>query len=346
MHPSSLSQRIRLSVVAALALGSALACASGGGGSAPPVAEFGGDPDRLIQREVPAVRGPMRTVVVGPFDAIGSFTAKYGNWDIGGGIAAMLTTALQQSGRFIVVERANLDGILTEKELSGQGLTGGTSGAGVGNIIGANLMVLGAVTEFGTKDKGGGFSVGAGGGAVGNLLGSALSHQKQSGAVAIDLRIVDTTTTQVVETHTVREILEASSWDVSGGYEDISFGSNQFVKTPIGQAVRSAVEQAVMLIAAQADRVPWHAQVVDYSDGMVYVNAGSQAGLATGDRLSIERIAKTFTDPATGRVLGSTKQELGYVMLETVDAEMSYGPFIALEGLAPQRGDMVGIFER
>ena len=72
---------------------------------------------------MPKISGPKRTISVGKFDAIGAFTAKYGNWDIGGGLSAMMTTALIESGQFIVVERANLQQVLSEQELKASRLT-------------------------------------------------------------------------------------------------------------------------------------------------------------------------------------------------------------------------------
>ena len=74
-------------------------------------------PAPVLTGSVPEVTGPKRTVAVGKFDSIGAFNNKYGNWDIGGGLAAMMTTALVESGRFIVVERAQLQQVLAEQEM-------------------------------------------------------------------------------------------------------------------------------------------------------------------------------------------------------------------------------------
>ena len=74
-------------------------------------------PAPVLTGAVPEVTGPKRTVAVGKFDSIGAFNNKYGNWDIGGGLAAMMTTALVESGRFIVVERAQLQQVLAEQEM-------------------------------------------------------------------------------------------------------------------------------------------------------------------------------------------------------------------------------------
>jgi curli biogenesis system outer membrane secretion channel CsgG len=181
---------------------------------------------------MPKISGPKRTISVGKFDAIGAFTAKYGNWDIGGGLSAMMTTALIESGQFIVVERANLQQVLSEQELKTSRLTNPNTGPTHGKIIGVQHLVYGSVTEFGAEDKGSGFSIGGSGGGIGNLISGALSTQSASGNVTIDVRLVDTTTGQVIETHTINQPISSSGFDVSLGYRGINMGTNQFDKTP------------------------------------------------------------------------------------------------------------------
>ena len=64
------------------------------------------EPQSYLIEPVREISGPKRTVTVGGFQSTGAFVAKYGDWDVGGGLAAMLTSALVDSDRFIVVERA------------------------------------------------------------------------------------------------------------------------------------------------------------------------------------------------------------------------------------------------
>ncbi|MGB8276063.1 MAG: CsgG/HfaB family protein [Alphaproteobacteria bacterium] len=297
----------------------------------------------LLTEEIPPVTGPKRTVAVGKFDAIGAFTSKYGNWDIGGGLAAMLTSALAESKRFIVLERANIQQILSEQELKASGVTNPDTGPKVHNLTGVQLLIYGAVTEFGSDDEGGGFSLGLAGGPVGNLLGGAVSQESTSGTVAMDIRVVDTTTGQVLETHQVRGQVDNSSWDVSVGYKGISLGTNEFVKTPLGQAARQAITQAVQHIARDAENRPWTGRVVEFDGAELYINAGANSGLKQGDKFKIERVAKTMTDPETGEILGVRRKELGLLELKGVEEKLAYGSFVALDPEPPQRGDVVVI---
>jgi len=294
---------------------------------------------------LPKLSGPKRTVAVGKFDAVGSFTQKYGNWDIGGGLAAMLTSALVNSGQFVVLERAELKEVLSEQELKAGGLVNRETGPKLGKLAGVQFLIYGAVTEFGAQDKGGGFSLGVGGfGGLPFKLGGAT--ESASGKVAMDVRVVDTTTGEVLESHTVSEAIESSAFNLSAGYSGISLGGDQFEKTPLGEATRGAIKKAVAAIISTSRKTPWTGRVVDFDGGEIYVNAGKRSGIKKGDMFMVERVVKTFTDPVTGQVLGTRKKELGLVKITGVQEKLAYGPFNALEDPLPRRGDLVVIIRK
>jgi len=292
----------------------------------------------LLTEQVMSIPGPKRTVAVGKFDAIGAFTQKYGNWDIGGGMSAMLVTALKESERFIVLERANISQVLSEQQMKGQRLVHEGSGPALGKIIGVNLLIYGSITEFGAEDKGGGFSVGIAGG---GLMGGGLSRKSTSGSVTMDIRIVDTTTTEVLDVYKVTEPISSSGWDMNLGYKGVSFGTNQFIKTPLGQACRNAVNKAVRLIAAKANQTPWCAHVVTFDGAEIFINAGSRAGLRIGDRFMVQQIVQRLTDPQTGQLLSVRKAELGVIEITHVEPRLSSGLFMATGQEYPMRGDLV-----
>lgn len=297
-------------------------------------------PQAMLTRAVPTVPGPKRVVSVGKFDSIGAFNAKYGEWDIGGGLSAMLTTALAESGRFIVVERAQLRQITTEQELKASGVSNPETGPELGKLAGVQFLIFGAVTEFGADDRGGGFSFGGARGGS-NPLSAALSSQSASGAVALDVRIVDASTGQVTEVYKVKEPLESSGFDLSLGAKGMSLGSNQFLRTPLGEAVRRAITQVVDKLVAEASRRPWLGLVVEVNGSEAVINAGNNSGLKPGDRFVIERIGRKMTDPATGEVLSVRKQEVAFFEVTSVEEKIAIGKFEPLANEPPRRGDSV-----
>lgn len=293
----------------------------------------------------PKLSGPKRTVAVGKFDAIGAFTSKYGGWDIGGGLAAMLTSALVHSGQFVVIERAELKEVLSEQELKAGGLVNRETGPKLGKLAGVQFLIYGAVTEFGAQDKGGGLNLGISGfGGLPFQFGGAT--ESATGKVAMDIRVVDTTTGEILESHTVSKMIESSAFNLSAGYSGISLGGDQFEKTPLGEATRGAIQDAVAAIIATAGKVPWTGLVIDADGGEIYINAGARSGLKKGDMFMIERVVKTFTDPATGQVLGTRRKALGVLKLSGVQAKMAFGGYSRLEKELPRRGDMVVIIRK
>ncbi len=68
--------------------------------------------------------------------------------EIGEGMRQMLTTALFKSKRFAVVERELIDEVIKEQDLAASDRVQQGSGAATGGILGADLIIAGAVTEF------------------------------------------------------------------------------------------------------------------------------------------------------------------------------------------------------
>jgi curli biogenesis system outer membrane secretion channel CsgG len=284
--------------------------------------------------------GPKRIVAVGKVTSVASF-GPYSTTDIGGGMAAMLVKALHDSGCYIVVERANIGQVLSEHELKASGAANKETGPALGNLSSVNMLIYGAVTEFGSDDKGGGMSLGLSGGTLGSLLSTAVSRQTASGSVAMDTRLVDASTGEIIKTYTVREPIESSGWDVSIGYNEVSVGGNQFEKTPLGAAARKMVVNTVGQMNQVTGGQAWSGLVVAIDGQDLYINAGTNFGLKNGDKFMIERIVKKLTDPVTGEILGIRKQELGVLQLTGVEDKMSYGTFVPLGTEQPKRGDRV-----
>jgi len=291
----------------------------------------------IFMGTVQQIPGPKRTVAVGEIDSTGIAVPSGSGWSVGSGMSAMLSTALQESDRFIVVERSALSHILNEQQMAANRVSTGTIAPQPGAIIPAQYLVVGSVTEFGTNDNGSGVSVGGVG-----LLSGALSLSSTKGSVAIDLRVVDMRTSGQVAAFTVKKEISSTSIGFSGGYKNISLGGNQFWSTPIGEATRAAINEAVGRIAAAVASGDWQGAVVEADGDVLYVNAGANIGLKNDDRLTVERVSKTFTDPATGQVLAERKAVLGTVELTDVEEKLAYGHFLASDPAnAPARGDLV-----
>ena len=314
---------------------------AGGCSSAPPnaaQATAAGVPPPLAAPPAP-IAGPKRIVAVGKIDAIPGLAGPYTAASAGPGVAAMLTTALRQSGRFIVAERDDLTQVLTEQELAANRVAQGANAPKPGAVIPAQYLVVGAVTELSTGDQGSSVNLGVGG--LPNGLFAGLGLSGRTGKVALDLRLVNTRTAEVEDSFSVRKELTATGVGVTAGYRGIALGANEFWSTPLGEAMRAALDEAVARIAADVSRGGWDALVAQVSGNLIYINAGGEAGLKVGDRLMVERMTGALTDPATNRVLAVQKAQLARIELTAVDAKYATGTFTKTGADEPQRGDTV-----
>jgi curli biogenesis system outer membrane secretion channel CsgG len=276
--------------------------------------------------------GPKKRIAVLRFEAAAS---PQGGADLGGGLAAQLTTALVNSGQFIVVERAELASVLREQELGLQKLASAEGAAQAGQLVGAQLLVRGAVTDFEQRAGGGGLRVGGAFGAAAGALGAATT----TGVVGIDLRVIDATTGQVVQSHRVDSKIESQGVAADFGVKNMSFGGDAFDKTSLGQATRQAIEQAVKFIVAASQPVAWTGRVVEMNGDQVFINAGTDAGVRPGDRFNVSTVAKTLTDPASGAVLGVIEAPLGEIVVVSVQPAFSIAQMAA--PFQTKRGDLI-----
>ncbi|MCO7252119.1 CsgG/HfaB family protein [Pseudoalteromonas sp. Ps84H-4] len=187
--------------------------------------------------------------------AVARFTDKSNDsrwWrkEIGEGMADQLTTALVSTNRFIVLERQALDAVLSEQDLAVSGRVSAASGAAYGEIEGAEIVVVAAVTEF--DDDSSGASVGSGG-FIGDVF-SSVSAGFSGSHMAIDLRLIDTRTSR---------ILAATS--VEGGSKDFDFTSaatnfggalvggnlSGWSNTPKEKALREVIVKAVEFLESK-----------------------------------------------------------------------------------------------
>ncbi|MDQ7052554.1 MAG: CsgG/HfaB family protein [candidate division KSB1 bacterium] len=224
-------------------------------------------------------------------------------WDgrsVGDGVADMLTTALVKSGKYIVLERQEMDKLLQEQDLGTSGIVTPESAAKIGKMLGVELAVMGAVTEFG-------YSKSEVGGAI---KGIGLGVKSQAATVAVDVRLVNTSTGEIVAAENVRKSKSKKGLRIRT--DEWRFNSrNDFDQSLVGKAARDAINSVVKLIDKHAPKIRWQAKVVLAKSGMVVINAGASAGVKKGQRFVVFHPGEELIDPDTGLSLGSmeTKSE-------------------------------------
>ena len=158
-----------------------------------------------------------------------------GWWHSGVGreLAGMLTNELGTTGKFKMVERKKLSSVLREQDLGASGRVRKGTAAKIGRLTGAKYLVMATVTSYeeDTSSRGGGISFG----------GFSIGGNKGKAYIAVDLRVVNTTTGDVEFFRTVEAT--SKSGGLSLGLHKWGFGGSLGgkEKTPTGKAIRACI---------------------------------------------------------------------------------------------------------
>ncbi|MFL9865195.1 CsgG/HfaB family protein [Paraburkholderia fungorum] len=177
----------------------------------------------------PAVGKPVQ-IAVGKFDNRSSYMRGIfsdGVDRLGGQSKTILITSLQQSGRFNVLDRDNLDEIRQEAGFTKKAQS----------IKGANYVITGDVTEFGRKEVG-----------DHQLFGILGSGKNQVAYAKVSLNVVDTTTSEVVASSQGAGEFSLSNREIIGFGGTASYDS-----TLNGKVLELAIQEAVNHLSDQVD---------------------------------------------------------------------------------------------
>jgi curli biogenesis system outer membrane secretion channel CsgG len=264
--------------------------------------------------------------------------------DIGQGIRAMLMSRLQQSNVVTVLERnAAID---REQQQGLSAKNDPATRAKIGGIKGADCIVTGDITNFGwentTKTKGGVF-----GGLIpraGVLGGAALKNKEDRAVVAIEFRIADSETSEVLLTASARGEskrkskslglggLGGGSGGVGGGLFQNGTTSSGFEKTILGEATIDAVDKIVKELEAKIPQLPAkprniQGRVAAISDGGIYLALSSNDGVMLGDRFEVRQINNEVFDPQTKETIALEAVKVGEIVVKEVDNKSSLGDY-------------------
>ncbi len=287
-----------------------------------------GEPSATVIYTLPPLKGPKKSLGVMDFENKSSFSAQ---WNLGYGVSDMLSAALQETKRFVVVERPKIRNILDEQGLVVSGRAADEAGARLRNLIPAQIGVTGAVTEFSIEKQTTGAAVEQKDIDAGMVTGVA--H------VSINFRMFDTTTGQNLFSGQVER--NASYTGIEGDYTKKTFaiGGGLFEETPLGKATQDAIAEAIYRIALNMDKVPWKGSVVLVQLDKVYINCGHREGIATGQEFVVYSKGEELTDPNTGELLGMEETKSGRISVVEVKEKYSIARIEA--GANFKRGDVL-----
>lgn len=183
-----------------------------------------------VQAAVRSYNGPKSTVVVGKFDNRSSFMRGLfsdGVDRLGGQAKTILITHLQQTARFSVMDRDNMDEIKRESSLKGEEQ----------HVKGADYAITGDITEFGRKEVG-----------DMQLFGIVGEGKQQVAYAKVSLYVVNVTTSEVIFS-----VQGAGEYKLSNR-EVLGFGgTSSYDSTLNGKVLDLAIRQAVDALATGFD---------------------------------------------------------------------------------------------
>lgn len=178
--------------------------------------------------------GPKSTLMVGQFDNHSPYMRGIffdGVDRLGGQAKSILVTHLQQTGRFVVVDRDNMPEITNEAAIKGEQL----------KLKGANYLLTGEVAEFGRKE-------------VGDieLFGILGSGKKQVAYSKVNINVVDVITSEVVfSTQGAGEYALSDREIVGFG------GASGYDSTLNGKVLDLAIREAVNRLVEGVEQGKW-----------------------------------------------------------------------------------------
>jgi curli biogenesis system outer membrane secretion channel CsgG len=171
--------------------------------------------------------------------------------------ADMLASRLVMSGEFIVLERPDLAKLEREQAI-----------AGGARLVGADTLIVGAVTEFGRATRG--------------KVGFLSSTKLQVAEAKVDVRLVDVKTGHAFFSSIGAGEATSESGEIAG------FGSRaQYDATLNDRAIAAAVSDVVDRIVSKLHDRPWQADVLDVRGDQVFIAGGKAQGVREGDVLAV-----------------------------------------------------------
>ena len=243
-----------------------------------------------------------------------------GKWDIGDGFTTILTDALQQSQKFIVLGDSEMrQEAMAEQDLAASGrMAGGKKAPQVGRMTPAQLLVRGSITHVQDETTGGSGGL--------SFKGISLGGSKGKAEVNITIYLVDSETGQVKASQKV--VGQAGRKGLGVGYHGSALGGlggnlEGFMNDNVGKACEDAVVQAVEFLTQQLEGIPWEGSIMLANEGKLVINRGSREGVTAGMKFKVGSVEE-LVDEDTGEVLDVEMSTLGVVSVTEVKEKIAY----------------------
>ena len=260
--------------------------------------------------------------------------------DVGKGIRAMLTNRVATAGKIRIVERAKINTVMKEQDFGASNRVKQGTNARIGQIRGADVYIMGDIVAFGRDDRDKRVAVGGIAGVPRVFGGLRVGKKEDKAVVVINYRIVDAETSEVIDTGEARGESKRTSSGMGGMFGvgntaaggGIDMTSSNFAQTIIGEATIDAVDKIAATMNTKIPGLPKkqveiEALVADVAGNTVTLAAGSNDGIAVGDRFEVFKILSEIKDPKTGEVLDQKVEKAGEMVISAVRERIATGNY-------------------
>jgi curli biogenesis system outer membrane secretion channel CsgG len=235
---------------------------------------------------------------------------------IGKQASDMLASRLVMSGQFIVLERPDLSKVEREQAIGG-----------AANLVGADTLVMGSVTEFGRSTTG--------------KVGFLSSTKTQLAKAKVDVRLVDVKTGHAYFSATGAGEASTEVGEVAG-----FGGRSDYDATLNDRAIAAAISDVIdRLVARLADR-PWRTDILDVQGAQVFITGGRAQGLKPGDDLAVMEAGQTVKSAQSGFEVTLPPRQIAALRVVSTfgDGEVSEGSVCQITSGAVEKAAAAKLF--
>lgn len=243
---------------------------------------------------------------------------------IGESASDMLGTILHKTGRFIIISSQDMKHVIEQQKLGASGLVNPDTAAQMGQVMGLNAIVSGAITAYSEAMEGQDYVL--------------YQAKEQVARVTVDYRIVDATTGMQIMADSGAGIYRKKTSQVMG------MGSKSTYDTDLRDgALRDSLTKSTVNILKQLGSKKWSGRIAAVKGTQMFINAGQKSGLNVGDTLDVFRPGEAIIDPVTRVNLGMTEDRIGEVKIIKNDMGESGDMSMAnpVSGTGFKSGDIV-----
>ena len=209
----------------------------------------------------------------------------------------ILSSKLASSGKFILLEREDLDLLVAE---AGEDM----------KKIGADYIILGSITEFGRKNEG-----------QQKVFSSTKTQTVEAG---VSIRLVESATGLIIYSDEAKGYAETTTKETLG-----VGGKAGYDATLSDKAISAAISQLVENIINKCMDKPWRSYILSVEDGTYIISGGASQGLAANDRFNVYKKGKSVKNPQTGMMIELPGSKVGEVTVissigDTPETEISF----------------------